>query len=55
MKRIRFGQGFTVFVVFFGVAVLDAIRSFHWLRIIFWLGMGVLFIVADGMRKGRES
>jgi hypothetical protein len=55
MKRIQIGQGFIVFIIFFGIAVLDAIRSFDWLRTIFWIGVGSLFILADNMKKGGKE
>jgi hypothetical protein len=55
MKKIRLGEGFVVFVIFFGIAVLDAIRSFDWLSMFFWLGTGALFILADNLRKPKEN
>jgi len=51
MKRIRFGQGFAVFILFFGIALLDALHNFDWLKIVFWLATGFIFIVADNLRK----
>lgn len=53
MKKIKFGLGFAVFVIFFGVAVLDAFRDFDILRILFWLAMGTVFLVADNLKKAR--
>jgi hypothetical protein len=43
----------TIFFLFFGIALLDAIRGGHWLRVLFWLALGALFYVADrrGMAK----
>jgi hypothetical protein len=51
MKKIRLGQGFTVFILFFGIALLDAVHTFDWLRIVFWLGTGLVFIIADNLKK----
>jgi hypothetical protein len=51
MKKIRLGQGFTVFILFFGIALLDAIHTFDWVRIVFWLGTGLVFIIADNLKK----
>jgi hypothetical protein len=51
MKRIRLGQGFVVFILFFGIALLDALHTFDWLHIGFWLGTGCVFIIADNMKK----
>lgn len=35
--------GFTVFVLFFGVAVLDALRGHDWVRAAFWVAIGSAF------------
>jgi hypothetical protein len=51
MKKIRLGQGFTVFILFFGIALLDAVHTFDWVRIVFWLGTGLVFIIADNLKK----
>ena len=42
----------TVFLAFFGIALLDALRGGYWLRVLFWLGIGVLFFFAD-LRRPR--
>jgi hypothetical protein len=47
MSRIRFGTGFTVFVLFFGIAALDAIRTREWLRVAFWMAIGAVFLLLD--------
>jgi len=51
MKRIHLGQGFVIFILFFGIALLDAIHQFDWLKTIFWLATGLVFIVADNLKK----
>ena len=54
MKRIRIGSNFTVFLLFFGIALLEAVQSANWLKVLFWLGIGAFFILADSMtRKNR--
>lgn len=47
-------QGLTIFVVFFGVAVVDALTSGRWLRIVFWLAMGVTFAALDWWGNRRD-
>ena len=42
--------GLTIFILFFGVALLDAIRGGHWLRIVFWVTVGAMFWLLD--RRG---
>ena len=39
--------GITIFILFFGASLLDAVSGARWLRVIFWLGMGVCFLVLD--------
>ena len=48
-------QGVTVFLLFFGIATLDALNEGRWLRIAFWLALGVGFAILDwwGVRKAR--
>ncbi|HEY6954431.1 MAG TPA: hypothetical protein VI385_04260 [Flavisolibacter sp.] len=55
MKRFRFGQGFTVFLLFFGIALLEALHTFDWLRIVFWLAIGLVFVVADNIKKPAQK
>jgi hypothetical protein len=51
MKKIHMGTNFAVFVIFFGVAVLDSFISGNLLWMAFWLVMGALFIAGDNLRK----
>jgi hypothetical protein len=37
----------TIFILFFGIALLDAFRGGHWQRALFWVVMGVLFFLLD--------
>jgi len=43
--------GLTVFVVFFGISLLDAFWGGHWLRAAFWLAMGIAFWGLARMRR----
>jgi hypothetical protein len=51
MKGIRLGTNFAVFVLFFGVAALEAFQTRNWLKVLFWLAIGIVFLVADNRRK----
>lgn len=53
MKRMRLGANFTVFLLFFGVATLEAFQTRNWLKAIFWLAIGVVFLVADNRQKSQ--
>ena len=50
MKNLKFGTNLAVFVVFFGVAALDAIQTQNWFRVAFWACIGAFFLWAD-MKK----
>jgi hypothetical protein len=39
--------GIVIFILFFGVALLDSLRGGHWLRVVFWLAIASLFWVLD--------
>lgn len=39
--------GFVVFILFFGIALLDALRGGHWPRVAFWLVIAALFWLLD--------
>ena len=54
MNKIRLGTNFTVFLLFFGVATLEAFQTRNWLKAIFWLAIGLVFLVADNLKKKRE-
>jgi len=53
MKKIRLGTGFAIFIIFFGIAALDAIQTQYWPRIIFWVVVGSIFIISDNLRKAQ--
>ena len=55
MKAIRFGAGFTVFVLFFGIALLEAFQNGQWIRGMLWLFVGTVFLVADNLRKPSRT
>jgi len=42
--------GLTVFILFFGISLLDALRGGHWLRAALWLLLGLVFYALDRRR-----
>ena len=50
-------EGVTVFLLFFGLALLDALADGQWLRAGFWLAVGVGFVLLDwrGNRRRRSG
>ena len=51
MKKIKVGFNFAVFLLFFGLATLEAFKSGNLLRIVFWIGIGIVFLFADNLKK----
>ena len=47
MGKLRMGSSVTVFLIFFGISLIDAIWSRHWLGAALWLAFGALFVRAD--------
>jgi Flp pilus assembly protein protease CpaA len=39
--------GLTIFIIFFGLATLEAITDGRWLRIAFWLTLAGIFALLD--------
>lgn len=54
MKKIKLGTNFAVFLLFFGVAMLEAFQTRNWIKSIFWIAIGVVFLVADNFKKRDE-
>ena len=53
MERIKLGTNFTVFLLFFGVAALEAFQTRNWIKAAFWLAISIAFLVADNLRRVR--
>ncbi|HZM88118.1 MAG TPA: hypothetical protein VFF31_16460 [Blastocatellia bacterium] len=49
--KIKLGTNFTVFLLFFGVATLEAFQTQDWLKAILWLAIGLVFLLADNPGK----
>jgi uncharacterized membrane protein len=49
----RISTNFTVFLLFFGVATIEAFQSHNWLKAIFWVAIGIVFLLADNLKKGN--
>ncbi len=57
MKRIRqllkIPASFTVFLLFFGISLLEAFRTHNWINAFFWVAIAIMFLVADGFKLGK--
>ncbi len=52
MKPFRPGPGSAIFIIFFGIALIESFENHKWLVAIFWLAIGALFILLD-LRKNK--
>jgi hypothetical protein len=52
LKHVTLGANVAIFVLFFGVSLLDAVGSHDWLRAFLWLALGVVFLRADALKPG---
>ena len=50
---INFGPNVAVFLLFFGIALLDAIRSRDLVGAFLWLALGLVFLRADALKRTR--
>ena len=50
---IKLGANFTVFLLFFGFATLEAFQTRNWLKAAFWLAIGTVFLLADNLKKAK--
>jgi len=53
MNKIKLGTNFTVFLLFFGIAAIEAFRSGNQVKVVFWLAIGFVFLAADNFRKAK--
>ena len=51
IMKIKLGTNFTVFLLFFGVAAIEAFQSGNWIKAGFWLAIGIVFLAADNLKK----
>ncbi|HEV8272359.1 MAG TPA: hypothetical protein VGQ04_13710 [Chitinophagaceae bacterium] len=51
MKRIKLGTNFAVFILFFGVGILEAFQTSNWPKALFWFAIGLVFLAADNLKR----
>jgi hypothetical protein len=47
----KFGTNFTVFVIFFGMSMIEGLHAHNWALSTFWLAIGAMFLVADNLKR----
>jgi hypothetical protein len=55
MRKIKLSTNFAVFLLFFGVAALEAFQTANWVKAGFWVAIGIVFLVADNMKKNDRE
>jgi hypothetical protein len=45
--KIELGANFAIFILFFGISLLEALQSGAWLKAALWLAIGSVFLIAD--------
>ena len=55
MKKIKLSTNFAVFLLFFGVAALEAFQTANYLKAAFWIAIGIVFLVADNLKKNDKE
>lgn len=51
LRNIKVGTNVSVFLLFFGIALLEAFRTGQWLRGAFWCVVGLFFLGADHLKR----
>ena len=54
MRKIRLGANLTVFLLFFGVSMLEAFQTRNWIKAGFWLAIGIVFLASDNLKQKGE-
>lgn len=55
MKKIKLGTNFIIFLLFFGVVLLEAFQTANWVKVAFWIAIGIAFILADNLKKNDKE
>lgn len=55
MRKLRFGTNFTIFLLFFGLATLEALQTANWIRAGFWVAIGSAFLYLDSSHAPRRD
>jgi hypothetical protein len=56
MSKPELRKNFTVFILFFGMALIEAPQSANWLKAVFWVGTAKYYLgkIAYGTKKNDE-
>lgn len=51
MSKMKLGQNMVIFILFFGIALVEAIKSENWLLAVLFTLLGIMFLRADNTKK----
>lgn len=51
MQAVKLGSNVALFLLFFGISLLDALRSHDWLKAVLWLALALVFLRADALKS----
>ena len=54
MRQRFMGYNVTVFIIFFGLALLEAVTARNWTVVAFWVVIGLVFVYADHVAFRRK-
>jgi hypothetical protein len=55
MKLLKLRTSVAVFLLFFGISLLEAIRTRNWMNVAFWIFIAIMFLVADNLKTGKTQ
>lgn len=54
MKLLKIRTSFAIFLLFFGVSVLEAFRTRNWFSVAFWIAIAIMFLIADNLKAEQN-
>jgi len=54
MKFLRLRTSVTIFLLFFGISLLEAFRTRNWINVAFWLAIAAMFLIADNLKGDQQ-
>ena len=54
MRKLKVGENLTVFILFFGLALIEAMQNGRWLLVVLFLALAAVFLRADNLRPHQH-
>ena len=49
--KLKIGTNFAIFIIFFGLALIEAVQKHNWAGALLFAILGVIFLRADGLKQ----